>query len=300
MFSEPLYKRRSTGEKLNITFDFLRENFTAVCRNVLVVAAPFCIIFAIVFLQAYMSSDVWNTSMEWLNVLHIESSTLTTLRILFPILTAAAVMPMAFTLIDTHYSHNEGIQGLRFKDLRMTYFLNLSKWFLSFLPFILYALLVVPVLIKGNEWFWMIVLTIIIFFFLEMAPPAFIIGRKKYGESMETTIRYAFSHFWNSLIITLLLLLVGLLVFLWEIGVINVIVEYKGMFLGTVPSNNIVAYAIYWILLLALLLVLSVSVTLAITALSIGIVFQYGSLEERNHRYELKEKIENFEKLRDE
>lgn len=300
MFNEPLYRKRSTGEKLNITFDFIRENFPDICRNVIVVALPFCILFAIVFLQAYMSKDVWNTSVAWLDCIHIENSAFSTLYTLFLVLTAAAVMPMAFTLIDLHYTRDGGIEGLRFRNVRRTYFLNLAKWFLSFLPFIVFVLLIVPILIKGNQWFWMIVLTIVVFFFCEMAPPAFIIGRKSYGESMGTTIRYAFSHFWNSLIITLLLLFVGVLVFLWEIGAVNVISEYKHTFLGTDPSNNIVAYCFYWLLLLALLLTLSVSVTLAITALSIGIAFQYGSLEERNHRYELKEKIDNFEKLRDE
>ena len=282
---------------MNITFDFIRENFKTVCRNVLVVDAPFCILFAVILLQQQMGKDVWNTKLEWMDFLHIEDSA--SIFTFFPILTAAAVMPMAFTLIDLHYTRNGGISGLKFKDVRMPYFLNLAKWFLSFLPFIIFAVLVIPVLIKGGEWFWTIILTGLVFFFFEMAPPAFIIGKKDFGASMGTTIEYAFSYFWNSLFITLLLLMVGVLIFLWEIGAVQAIDEVKHQVIGNSPDGNIVAYIIYWIILLAIFLALAASVALALTALTVGIAFQYGSLEERKHQYVLTEKINNFEKLKD-
>lgn len=300
MFNEPLYKKRGAGEKLDVVFAFIRENLRTVCRNVLTVAAPFCLLMAFILTFAIIGSDVLNSDLAWLDFLHIENETKDDAIIFISIIIASAVMPMSFTLVDLHYTRKKGITGLKFKDIWRTFLLNLAKWFMAFLPFIIFATLLLPVLINAKERFWAITLSIIVFFFFEMAPPAFIIGKKSYGASIATTIEYAFSSFWNSLISTILLLLVGTLIFLWEIGTIQIIEDFKYDFIGTNPANNLIAYIIFWLIMMAFYLVLAVSITMAITAVTVGIAFQYGSLEERKNKFELKEKIENFEKLKDE
>lgn len=302
MFKEPLYVRRSASEKVNITFEFIRENFKQFFRNILIASSPLCVMFAFLTLANEINDNVADTSLSWIGFMTLENDTYEKLFLLFFYLGFMVVLPMSLTLIQTHYERKDGLSNLKFKDIRMTYFINLAKWFLISLPTVV-VLLIVYYGFRG--WtsaglFFTILISMIVFVIFEMAPPAFILGKKSYSESLNLSITYGIGRFWNTLLLTVYLVLLAMLVFLWEIGLIAFITDFKIQLLGSDPGNNLLAYIVYWIILLFLLFALTASIALGLSALGVGIAFQYGSLEDRTHLLSLKEKVKTFESLKDE
>lgn len=302
MFKEPLYIRRSASEKVNITFEFIRENFKPFFRNIMIAASPLCIMFAVLTLANEIEDNVADTSLSWLGFIHMENDTYDNFFLLFLYLGFMVVLPMSLTLVQTHYDRNERLTNLKFKDIRMTYFLNLVKWFLVSLPMMLILVLAYYGFSNSGTFgtFFAIVVSLIIFVIFEMAPPTFILGKETYSESMNRSISYGIGRFWNTLPLTIYLVLLAMLVFLWEIGLIAFITDFKIQLIGSDPGNNLFAYIVYWIILLFLLFALTASIALGLSALGVGIAFQYGSLEDRTHLISLKEKVKTFESLKDE
>ena len=302
MFKEPIYSQRSVSDKVNITFEFIRENFKPFFRNILIASSPLCIVFAFLTLANEINENVKDTSLSWLGFMTMEDDTYEKLFLLFLYLGFMVVLPMSLTLIQAHYEREDGLTNLKFKDIRMTYFINLAKWFLVSLPMMVVLLLVYY---GFSGWttagfFFTILVSTIVFVIFEMAPPAFILGKKSYSESLSLSITYGIGRFWNTLLLTVYLVLLGVLVFLWEIGLIAIITDFKVQLIGSDPANNLLAYIVYWSIMLFLLFALTASIALALSALGVGIAFQYGSLEDRTHLLSLKEKVKTFESLKDE
>ena len=302
MFREPLYIRRSASEKVNITFEFIRENFKPFFRNILIASSPLCIIFAFLMLGNEINENVTGTSLAWLGFIDLKDDTYYKIFLLFFYLVFIVVLPMSLTLVQTHYERDGQMTNLKFKDIRITYLFNLVKWFLVSLPMMVILLLVY---FGFSNWessgiFFTVLVSTIVFVVFEMAPPIFIIGRKTYSESLNRSITYGIGRFWNTLLLTIYLVLIAVLVFWWEIALIATVSELKIQLIGSDPSNNLLAYIVYWAIMLFLLFTLTASITLGLSALGVGIAFQYGSLEDRAYLISLKEKVKNFESLKDE
>lgn len=302
MFREQLYIRRSASEKVNITFEFIRENFKPFFRNILIASSPLCIIFAVLMLGNEINDNVTGTSLAWLGFIELKGDTYNNIFLLFFYLVFIVVLPMSLTLVQTHYERDGQMTNLKFKDIRITYLFNLVKWFLVSLPMMVILLLVYY---GFSNWessgiFFTVLVSTIVFVVFEMAPPIFIIGKKSYSESLNRSITYGISRFWNTLLLTIYLVLIAVLVFWWEIALIATVSEFKIQLIGSNPANNLLAYIVYWAIMLFLLFALTASITLGLSALGVGIAFQYGSLEDRAHLISLKEKVKTFESLKDE
>ena len=298
MIKEPFYKRRDVSEKLNTTFDFIRENFKKVFLYVISATSVCCICFATIMLIAEIKMNYASTNYDTAPEQNSFFEQGYFIVILF-FLTMTLVMPMAFTLISIYHNREGGLKGLKFKDIRTNYFINMAKWFIISFPMTIILLLLHLAFRNELGWFLPAVSYFLVIIFFEMAPPAFIIGQKGYGESIATSLNYAINHFLGTAGITITLLLVGAFVYLWEIGLIEFFTSFKTQLIGTDPASNIFAYIVYWVLIFAIFLALAASVALSLTAFAIGISYQYGSLEERKNLFSLKEKIKNFEQLKD-
>ena len=58
MFNEPLFKKRSLGDKIDVTFAFIRHYFWKILKMVSIVSIPFCCILSFIIVYDIAVNDV--------------------------------------------------------------------------------------------------------------------------------------------------------------------------------------------------------------------------------------------------
>ena len=306
MFREPLYQRRSIGEKMDVTFSFVRENIGPILKSVTLFSLPFCLIITIVSSLTVVHDDLTMSGVEWNFADAIILDQESKIFCLALALCLLFVVPLSFTLVRLNYSRDGGLKDIKVREIirsfRQDFVKSLTMPFLQISLYVLLYLIVkymTAIYIEGAAWMFYIILAIISFVMFSMSLPLYCVEGRSYGHSFGNSLAYGITHFWNTLLFAVVTFFICMLTFLWAVMLMELLNEVRPEIIGSSFSQHPVAYIISWIVLTALWAVISLGVSIALSVVCVGISFQMGYLEERNNMYSLIDKINNFENLKD-
>ncbi len=297
MFKEPLYQIRNNGDKIDVTFAFVRENFKSVLKSCMLYSLPFSLLLLGLFAYFYVLS-VWNPYATITNDIRLFIYEI--LYIAFAI-DLIIITPLALTLVDIDYNHG-GLKNKKLKDTWIYFKRNMMKTLA--MPFLQIALFLV--IFHGitfferetNHLLWMM-FAYLILILGSYCLPAFCIGKQTFSKSIQTIATYGIGRFFNTLFFTFIMFIICILIFFWEIMLAAFLIEVAVDFLGTNTTEHIIAYSVFGVVLAFIWIVFTFTINLALITFNIGLVFQYGTAEEKHKNISIKEKIENFENLKD-
>lgn len=296
-----IYQKRSYGDRINTTFAFMREHIRVLLRLCLPFMLPFSVMVALVYTVEEIGIDVNGTDLEMLKSISLSDTASEIIIIATSLFTVSTVVPMTFTVINAAERGPENVNKLRFKDIRKDFVLNTAKWVLMALPVIILILLLVIIPSDFVSYGLLILLTLVVMFLMSLSRAEFLLSKSStYGGSIFKSANYVTkSHGASTPIFILALMVICTFIFLWEIWVVSAIGEFKIELIGNDPSKHLVAYSVYWLLFFALHTLIFISISLVLVLITVGKAYQYGTVEDRISHMSIKQRIKNFEKLRD-
>lgn len=308
MFREPLYKKRSLGDKVDVTFAFIRENFRQIMKTAILLSIPFCCILSFTIVYGIAINDVQRAMPDsWYEG---DDSTGNTIFSFFTIITDILfIIPLALTYMQQHYNHPGGLSSIKTKALWRPYFkIFLKSLSMPFLQATMIATLIFFIVFIGNFPYsfyyggtsipvgWAI-LCYLLFLLFYLTLPAYCVDNNSYLKSLEKSFKYCLYYFFNTLAFSFCIFVLCLLIFMWEIALVNFITEFRHELIGSTYINHEVAFIISWIVIGIIWASVLLSMNIALITGTIGMTFQYGHSEDKYENRTLKEKIKNFENL---
>ena len=309
MFNEPLYKKRSLGDKMDVTFAFIRENFRMIMTFVVIVSIPFCLILSFILVYDIALKDIRDAL---INPTYEHYDSLSNVLLIFILFVADMffITPIGLTFIQQQYKRQKGLSGFKIGEFWRPYFNNFLKT-LS-MPFSLVTLIVIFVLLiissnylsaalLNNNYidipFIWVILCYFIFTLFYVSLPAFCVDNNSYFKSLFKSFKYGLNYFFNIFAFSICIFVICMLIFLWEIALASFVLEFRHELIGSTYANHEVAYIISWVIIGIIWIAVCISMNIALVTGTIGMVFQYGHAEDKYENSSLKEKINNFENL---
>ena len=303
-----LHKHRNIGEKMNLTFSYIREHQKLLFKSTWLLSLPLVLI-----LTFYSTLNTITTQLEetpgWLNsIVNYESVPVWNGTILIvAIFTALLIIPMVLTIMKQTTGMDKPSGKINIGDIAAEYKSSLLHTIvMPFAPVTLVFLWRPLVGWTDNSYDYFFdhigttLILFLVFSLISMSLPAYIIDRNKYltsfFNSIGYSIRYFFAHLWFIFILVLVCLLIGL----WLLALLGFLAEYRIDLLGYNPMDHPIAYSVYWTIQGIITAVASYVSIIALIVSTVGISFQYGSITDAEENYSIKRRIENFENLTDE
>ena len=302
------YRQRTFSEKMNVTFEFIRENWRPLLKYSFYLIMPICLIQSFAmnsFINTYMNA-ITNSSGGNL----FDSSIISTLAnygiLMFCSVIGMAIMSgMIYALMQTYATRENRLQDITLNDFKDILTRNIWKYILVFITFmIIYLLMVLFVVFLAYLSTMTLILTIPLFivFILLIVPLMLIIP--VYIFERDINIFAAIKKAWKLGIATLWGML-GLMIVLYIISnviqTVTMLPWYLTVFISTIFSltsestmNQSFTYKfIAYILGLIQSFGMYVSVIISI----IGLAFQYFHAREKVEGITIESNISNFDEL---
>jgi hypothetical protein len=134
------YVRRTFGEKLNATFDFIKQNWKPLLKYSTYFILPLCLIQAF-FLNKTMQSLLSLMMMsDNLSMLPPDFLFNYLLAVFMNLLGGMLLISTVYTLMQLYNSREEGIANITFNDLKPHIFRNMGRYLLALLGLILFTI----------------------------------------------------------------------------------------------------------------------------------------------------------------
>ena len=75
--------------------------------------------------------------------------------------------------------------------------------------------------------------------------------------------------------------------------------QLQSILIGGDASEHTAVYGVYWVILLLINYVISFGFSISLAILNIAVCYQFGDIEDSDNHIMLKERIANFENLKD-
>lgn len=308
-----LYARRSFGEKLNATFDFLKQNYRPLFMYGVYLLLPLCLI------QAFLLNFSMGNSMTSISMLmkvsmgvadNLSEDMLPNL-ILFVVLNTvlyvigtALSAALIFTFFRLYQEREDGLRSVVWKDMRPLLISNFFKALGTSLMLVVFTSLIVGisvfwlVLISGYLIILLLPLILLFYFGLSLWLPAYLLKNGEgFWNAMIKSFRLTMFTFGGTL---LLLFIISLLTFIFR-GIFSlpyqVVVGIQGVFMLSDPeahtnTSPILQFCIYLFSVLQ-----NFGGYLAIFIFQTAMSFQYGHAAETMEGVTVESDIEQFDKL---
>ena len=206
MNENPIFVKRKLGEKMDVSFAFIREHLKMMVRLILPVSLPFAILMALLLTAENIYNDTWRSSHLTLhNAVDVDKVS-TPIMYVAIIMAVVLIVPMTFTVMKLacpfHQSGDSKNKDLRFKKIWVEYLRSIMEFVAITIPYAVF-LIAWNLLFKHQDSFMLfliqyavIILAVVAWM---MAPPAYIVGDTGYGRSIAKGISYGFHHFMNIL-----------------------------------------------------------------------------------------------------
>ena len=252
MNENPIFVKRKLGEKMDVSFAFIREHLKMMVRLILPVSLPFAILMALLLTAENIYNDTWRSSHLTLhNAVDVDKVS-TPIMYVAIIMAVVLIVPMTFTVMKLacpfHQSRDSKNKDLRFKKIWVEYLRSIMEFVAITIPYAVF-LIAWNLMFKHQDSFMLfliqyavIILAVVAWM---MAPPAYIVGDTGYGRSIAKGISYGLHHFMNILPFIMVMLVLCILIFLWELGLISFITDFKVQLVGGDVDKHFLAYCIY-------------------------------------------------------
>jgi hypothetical protein len=293
------YKERDLGGKLNVTFDFIRQNWKVMLKYITYIFLPLILISSLGFSKLLMteSRDLTTfSSLDWIEV-GISYLILIFSSLLLPGLTVA--------FHQLYNSRDNGLDGIVFNDLKPYFFQNIRKTFVLGSIFIL-ALVFSAGLAVGlaaSFGLWMIFFVISVLIFLlptVMILPTYLFEDINVWQAISRGYRFGWNTFGEIFLMEIVFgIISSFLSGIMAIPYYVLIICRKFFVALDGPSNFFNSYG-FTFLMFASICLLYFSSILVNTFVLMGFNFHYGHVVEKMDAVSVEEGIENFEKKADE
>ncbi len=303
MFKEPFYKERNFGDNIDVTFTFIRENFKTIIKHIIIYSFPFCIIMLALYIYNIISFQQNFFGLPPLFVVsYIPKSITKYIYIISLLINLFLIMPMALSMIEISYKRENGLKGVRIKDSWKSVRGKIGR--ANAMPFAILAFAAATALailtFRSNAiYIGYTIIFYFIFLILSGSLYAFGIEKKSYFQSLSISFKNGTTRLGGLIIYSFLLFIISLLIFAWELFMFELLTEFGAQLIGTQFSQYSLANILFITLLSAIWTAMMFSFNIAVFMTTVGMAFHYGTMQEKNEHITLKEKIQNFDNLKE-
>ncbi|MDR0938001.1 MAG: hypothetical protein LBN29_01415 [Mediterranea sp.] len=212
-----LYARRSFGERLNATFDFIKENWKLLLKYTTYAMLPLCLIQSVFMSRFANASDLFGPefgqSVDW------DPATVAAVigylgYMLFAFIASLALYSIVYALMQVYARRDERLVGITFNDLRPLGTRNAGR--IIVMAIIVTFLVIMAAIVMAMLAFmsrWTIVFSLIAFIALTiplaLLPPIYLFEQVSIGEAIGKTYRLGFATWGSTFLMLLVLGIIG-------------------------------------------------------------------------------------------
>lgn len=302
-----LYAKRSFGEKMNASFDFIKENWKPLFKLTTYLILPLCLIQAL-SMNGLMSSSLALTTnvqagsfnsiadlglMYWLNY---------GLTVICCLIGSIILTSLIYSLIKTYNEREERLEGITLSALKPLLLKNMGKLLkLTLFGILLGVIICVVVVLLAVLTPFTLILTVPLLIAcavpVALFAPIYLFENISIWEAFKKTFRLGFATWGGILLIALVMgligsILQGITMLPWYIATI-----VKYFFAMSDSSSAVTVSPVYNFFLYLLGILQTFGAYLATIFTIIGIVYQYGHASEVVDSVSVEEDIDNFDNL---
>lgn len=300
------YKQRPFGDKLNASFDFVKENWKPLLKYMTYLILPFCLI------QALSINSIMRMYIDIISAGNIQSldSTITgasywfisIVSTLCQILSSLLFFSLIFALVKIYNEREARLNDLTFSILRPVLFRNIGRIFLlGIIMFVVLAFTLIVVSILYAIYPLTLLLTIPLFLAfiiaISLCVPVYLFEDIGILQSIAKGIRLGFAT-WGGVFAVMFIMgligsiLTGIMIVPWYLAtIVKVVLAFSTDAGASAPPvfYNFFSYV------LAVILVFGGYLSLVFSIL--GLSYQYAHATEKMDSITIEDDIDNFEKL---
>ena len=303
-----MYAKRSFGEKMNASFDFIKENWKPMLKYLTYFLLPLSLVQAVssnVLLNnstkslIYGSVSGMETEADALLAESLLNYSIYALLLLVGTLLFSSLIYSFFTLYN---EREERLRQIQWSDLKPHFFLSLRR----LIPFFLVTFLLVgvfcllAVMLASLGWFTIIFSFVLLFALgvpLALSLPIYLFEKRKVWASLGKSFRLGFPTWGGTFAIMLVMgiigaILQGVTAMPWYVATI-----IKTFFIISDTGSEVTLSAGYGFFVYLLTVLQMFGSYVAMTFSTVGIVYQYGHASEKMDNVTVTSDIENFDKL---
>ncbi|NCC09553.1 MAG: hypothetical protein EOM31_03455 [Bacteroidia bacterium] len=304
-----LYVKRSFGDKLNVSFDFIKENWKVLLKFVTYFLLPISMIQALslnglmggaLSLSSLASSG--GDSAAWLGAAGIMFFVHYGLYILLAMVGWVLLGALIYGLIKLYQTREERLVGLTFKELKPLFLKNIKRQLIIVvISFLLTILASVLMIVLGVATAYTLILTIPAFVAFVMPlllfSPIYLLEDISCGAALKKTYRLGFAT-WGGVVLMAVVMgfianvLQGVTMMPWYI---STLVKYFFTLSDTGSETTVSVGYSFMLYLLAILQAFGVYLSMIFTV--VGMAYQYGHASEKIDAITVEEAIDNFKNL---
>jgi len=299
----PFYVQRPFGEKMNASFDFIKENWKVMFKYITYLILPVCLVQALSmnsFMGYYMGAIMGGGSD--FDDLGVGFFTAYGFMVLCMMIGSLLLSSLVYALIKLYNDREERLVGITFSDIKPLLFRNMGRLFLlGLLFFALYILAVIVIALLAAGSLLTLILTIpaviAAFVALIMWAPIYLFENISLGASLSKAFRMGFAT-WGGVfgVVFIMGMVAGVLQSVamtpWYIAVV-----VKAMFAysdeGAIGDSSI----LYNVMTYILGIVQAYGMYLSMVFSLLGISYQYAHASEKLDSITVETEIDNFENL---
>ena len=300
------YRVRTFSEKLNITFDYLRENWRVILRFSLYLLLPLCIF------QAFALNSYVSTYMELMKDPDDAKNFVIRFILqgcvfaLFYMIGSMILKAFIYGLIHVYDQRTERLAGLTFGEFKETFLRFLGKCFRITLFYSIITILVGGI-IGGLAILslWTLVVTLLLFAIgiliiippIMLFTPMYLFEDRPFFETLQRAFRYGMSFWLEILGILFIFGLIGSIINTVTYLPWYLVVVASQLFILSSPDSGIDQSLGYQLLVYVLGIIQSYGSYIAQIVGLIGIAFEYFHIREKREGVTVETDISNFANL---
>lgn len=304
-----LYAKRSFGDKLNVSFDFIKENWKVLLKFVTYFLLPISMIQALslnglmggaLSLSSLTSSG--GDSAAWLGAAGLMFFVHYGLYILLAMVGWVLLGALVYGLIKLYQTREERLAGLTFKEFKPVLLRNIKRQLIIVVvSFSLTMLACILLVLLGLATVYTLILTIPAFVAFAMPlllfSPIYLLEDISCGAALKKTFRLGFAT-WGGIFLMAIVMgfianvLQGVTMMPWYI---STLVKYFFMLSDTGSGATVSVWYSFMLYLLAILQAFGVYLSMIFTV--VGMAYQYGHASEKIDAVMVEEDIDNFKNL---
>lgn len=302
-----MYVRRPFGEKMNASFDFLKENWKPLLKFTTYLILPLCLVQAL-SLNGLMGGVLKMSAFAGSTGVGATANTLQTfmgyygLFMLLFLIGSVLLTSLVYALIRTYNEREERLQGITLKDLKPLLFKNIKRLLLMalFCIGLVFVVSLVIGLLAGISPFTLILTVPLLVAFavpLALFAPIYLFEDISLMNAFRKTFRLGFATWGGVFLITIVMgiianILQGVTMTPWYIATL-----VKYFFAISDTGSETTVSAGYSFILYLLAIIQAFGAYLSMIFSFVGMAYQYGHASEVVDSITVESDIDNFDKL---
>lgn len=302
-----MYAKRSFGEKMNASFDFIKENWKLLLKFTTYLLLPLCLIQAL-SLNGLMGGVFAMSAMASATAIAATPSSVVTLVTYYAVyiflymMGTALLTSLVYGLIRTYNEREERLQDVTLGMLKPLLFRNVRRMLLMIIVcFVLtvFVLLLTGFLAAFSLFTLLLTIPFLVAFSVPLAllAPIYLFEDISFGAAFTKTFRLGFATWGGVFLISLLMgvianILQGVTMMPWYIATV-----IKGIFATSEGGSELTVSVGYNFFLYLLAIIQSFGIYLSMIFAVVGLAYQYGHASEVVDSITVESDIDSFDKL---